>query len=199
LFLAFELSAKTWKLGFTMGQGQQPRERSMAARDRKRLLDEVVHATSRFGLCATAPVVSCDEAGRDGFWLHRCLQAHGITNQVVDSSASEGNRRQRRAKSDGVDVRQWLSMLMRYHHGERQAWRVGDVPSVAAEAQRHLHRALETLKQERARTTTRIQGWLSSQGVRLTSLSQWPEPLDALRLWDGSPLPSGLCRRGLRV
>jgi len=63
-----------------------------------------------------------------------------------------------------------LSMLMRYHHGERQVWRVVHVPSVAAEEQRHLHRDLATLKRERASTTTRIKGVLRSQGVRLTSL-----------------------------
>jgi transposase len=73
------------------------------------------------------------------------------------------------------------------------------VPAVEAEDQRHLHRDLETLKQERASTTTRLKGVLSSQGIRLTSLSKVPEQLEALRLWDGSPLPSGLRRRVLRV
>ena len=82
LFLAFELREKTWKLGFTTGHGQKPHERTMAARDLTRLLDEVAHAKSRFGLCAIAPMVSCDEAGREGFWPHRFLQAHGLTNQV---------------------------------------------------------------------------------------------------------------------
>jgi transposase len=70
---------------------------------------------------------------------------------------------------------------------------------VEAEDQRHLHRDLETLKQERASTTTRITGLLSTQGIRLTSLNTLPEQLDALRLWDGSPVPSGLRRRLLRV
>jgi transposase len=73
------------------------------------------------------------------------------------------------------------------------------VPSVEAAEQRHLHRDLGTLKQERASKTTRIKSLLSSQGVWLTSLSKLSERLDALRLWDGSPLPSGLRRRGLRV
>jgi transposase len=90
-------------------------------------------------------------------------------------------------------------MLMRSHHGERQVWRVVHVPSVEAEDQRHLHQDLEPLKQERASTTTRSKGLLRTQGVRLTSLSTLPTQLDALRLWDGSPLPSGLCRRVLRV
>jgi transposase len=199
LFVAFELSEKTWKLGFSLGHGHKPRERTMAARDRKRLLDEVVQAKSRFGLRETAPVVSCYEAGREGFWLHRFLQAQGITNHVVDSSSIEVNRRRRRAKSDALDVRKLLSMLMRYHHGERQVWRVVNVPSVEAEDQRHLHRDLETVKQERARTTNRIKGLLSSQGVRLASVNKLPEQLDALRLWDESPVPGGLRRRLLRV
>jgi transposase len=73
------------------------------------------------------------------------------------------------------------------------------VPSVEAEDQRHLHRGLETLKQERASTTTRLKGLLSSQGIRLTSLTNLPDHLDALRLWDGSPIPLGLRRRLLRV
>jgi transposase len=90
-------------------------------------------------------------------------------------------------------------MLIRYESGEREGWRVVHVPAVEAEDQRHLHRDLETLKQERASTTTRLQGLLSSQGIRLTSLSKLPEQLEALRLWDGSPLPSGLRRRVLRV
>jgi transposase len=199
LFVAFELSEKTWKLGFTTGHGQKPRERSIAARNQTRVLQEVAQAKRRFGLPETAPVVSCYEAGREGFWLHRFLQAQGITNHVVDSSSIEVNRRQRRAKSDGLDVRKLLSMVIRYEYGEREVWRVVRVPSVEAEDQRHLHRDLETLKQERASTTTRLKGLLSSQGIRLTSLSKLPEQLEALRLWDGSPLPSGLRRRVLRV
>jgi transposase len=199
LFMAFELSEKTWQLGCTTGHGQKPRERTVAARHQARLLQEIAQAKRRFGLPETAPVVSCYEAGREGFWLHRFLQAQGITHQVVDSSSIEVNRRKRRAKSDGLDVRKLVSMLMRYEQGERDVWRVVHVPAVEAEDGRHLHRDLETLKQERASTTTRLKGLLRSQGRRLTTLSKLPEQLDALRLWDGSELPSGLRRRLLRV
>jgi transposase len=128
------------------------------------LLQEIVQAKKRFGLPETAPVVSCYEAGREGFWLHCFWQAQGITNSVVDSSFIAVNRRRRRAKSDGLDVRKLVSMLIHYAHGERDVWRVVHVPSVEAEDQRHLHRDLETLKQERASTTTRIKSLLSSQG-----------------------------------
>jgi transposase len=199
LFVAFELSEKTWKLGFTTGPGQKPRERNVAARDHERVLDEIAQAKRRLGLPETASVVSCYEAGREGFWLHRFLEAHGITNHVVDSSAIEVSRRQRRAKSDGLDVRKLLSMLIRYHEGECQVWQVVHVPSVEAEDQRHLHRDVETLQQERGDTTRRIKGLLSSQGLRVKHMTRLPEQLDALRLWDGSPIPPGLRQRVLRV
>jgi hypothetical protein len=73
LFVAFELSEKTWKLGFTTGHGQKPRERTVTARQQERVLDEIAQAKRRLGLPETAPVVSCYEAGREGFWLHRFL------------------------------------------------------------------------------------------------------------------------------
>jgi transposase len=199
LFVAFELSEKTWKLGFTIGHGQKPRERTVSARQQERVLDEIARAKDRLGLPASAAVVRCYEAGREGFWLHRFLPGHGITNPVVDSSAIEVNRRRRRAKRDGLDVRKLLSLLIRYVYGERQVWQVVKVPAVEAEDHRHLHRDLETLKQERASTMTRIQGLLRSQGIRVTSLTKLPEQLEALRLWDGSPILPGRRRRVLRV
>src|SRR5215468_4806521 len=198
-FFSFGPSGKTWKIGFTTGPGQKPRERTVPARQQERVLDEIAQAKHRLGLPASAAVVSCYEAGREGFWLHRFLQGHGITNHVVDSSSIEINRRRRRAKSDGLDVRKLLSMLMRYEQGERQVWQVVKVPSVEAEDQRHLHRDLETLKQERASTTARLHGLLSSQGLRVTSRTKLPEQLDAMRLWDSSLLPPGLRQRVLRV
>src|SRR5947208_13606616 len=142
LFVAFELSEKTWKLGFTTGHGQKPRERTVPARQQERVLDEIAQAKRRLGLPESAAVVSCYEAGREGFWLHRFLQAHGITNHVVDSSAIAVSRRQRRATSDGLDVRKLLSMLIRSHEGERQVWQVVHGPSVEADDQRHLQQVL---------------------------------------------------------
>src|SRR2546430_10792220 len=104
-----------------------------------------------------------------------------------------------RSKSDGLDVRRCVSMLHRYVYGGRRVWQGVKVPWVEAGDHRLLHRDLEPLKQERASTMTRIQGLLSSQGIRVTSLTRLPEQLEALRLWDGSPIPPGLRRRVLRV
>src|SRR4030042_7094353 len=104
LYLAFELGWKQWKLGFSPGLGQRPRIRTIAAGDLGTLEDEIQQARKRFGLPEQAPVRSCYEAGRDGFWLHRYLSQNGVENQVVDSASIEVNRRAKRAKTDRMDT-----------------------------------------------------------------------------------------------
>jgi transposase len=158
LCVAVALRAQTWKLGCTTGHGQQPRERTGTARHQERVLDEIAHATRRVGWAETAPVVSGDAAGREGCWRHRFVQAHGITHPVVDASALEVKRRQRRAKSEGGDVRTWRRMGMRSAQGERHGWQVVKVPAVEAAEHRPRHRDVATLQQERASTTTRLPG-----------------------------------------
>src|SRR6266571_6192898 len=87
LFVAVELSEKTWKLGFTTGHGQKPRERPVTARHHEHVLNEIAQAKRRLGLPDTAPVVRCYEAGRDGCGLQRFLQGHGIKTPGVDAAA----------------------------------------------------------------------------------------------------------------
>lgn len=192
LYLAFELGIDEWKLGFTTDVGAKPRVRAMPARDRERLAREIVEAKQWFGLNAAVSVRSCYEAGRDGFWLHRHLTSVGIENAVVDSSSIEVNRRLRRAKSDGLDVRKLLAMLLRHHAGERGVWSIVRVPTIEQEDRRQLHRELRTLKKERTRVTNRIKGLLANQGIRLPKQTDLAAALDTLRLWDGSPLPDAL-------
>ena len=121
----------------------------------------------RWGLSLEAPVISCYEAGRDGFWLHRYLVAHGITNHVVDSSSIEVNRRARRAKTDRLDLGGLLSLLARFVQGDRRVWRVVRVPSVRDEDARHLPRTWETLTKDRTRLINRMKGLLMTQGVQV--------------------------------
>ena len=99
-------------------------------------------AKARFGLPDDAPVVSCYEAGRDGFWLHRYPRPPRHHNRVVDSASIEVNRRQRRAKSDALDVAKLLTMLIRYHDGESKVWSVVRIPTVEDEDRRQPHREL---------------------------------------------------------
>ena len=132
LYLAFELGSTTWTLGFTHAPAQRPRVRVIAAGDLQALEQEMLTAKARFGVPLEAQVRSCYEAGRDGFWLHRWLLAHGVANVVVDSSSIEVNRKARRAKTDRLDVRKLLALLVRWTAGERKAWSVVHVPSAAA-------------------------------------------------------------------
>jgi transposase len=197
LFLACELGVTTWKLGFTTGAAQRPRERTMPAGALQVLLEEMARAKQRFGLPNDTHVVSCYEAGRDGFWLHRWLEAQGVENCVVDSSSIEVNRRQRRAQTDRLDALKRLTMLLRHVAGETRVWSLVRVPSVGEADRRHRHRALATAKRERTRAINRIQGRLASQGLGMPPRRDFPPPLASLRLWDGSPLPPGLrLRRG---
>jgi len=192
LYLAFELGQARWKLGFTTGLGQRPRERTIGARDLGRVAEEILRAKLRFALPPEVGVVSCYEAGREGFWLHRALVAQGITSHVVDSASIEVNRRQRRAKSDRLDVGKLLFQLVRYRAGERKVWSVVHPPTAAEEDRRQMHRELLTLKRDRARVTNRIKGLLANQGVAMEVTGDFLRLLDEVRLWDGSRLPAGL-------
>ena len=193
LYLAFELSNTTWKLGFSTGLGQRVRERNIPAGNVKKLRAEISAAKKRFELSDVSKVKSCYEAGRDGFWLHRYLCSQGAENLIVDSSSIEVNRRARRAKSDRLDVQKLASMLIRYHTGERKVWSVVRVPSVEEEDRRQLHRELKGLKKERTRAINRIRGLLANQGVRIrSSRPKSMEWLERIRLWDGSTLAEGL-------
>jgi transposase len=195
LLLAFELSQRTWKLGFTTGQAQRPRLREIPAGAVDRLLEEVRQAKVRFGLPADAPVISCYEAGREGFWIHRWAVAQGWTNSVVDSSSIPVDRRGRRAKTDRLDLAGLLQLLLRVLHGEARVWHVVRVPSEAEEDARHLHRWRETLQQERTRLINRLRGLLTTQGVVVPVRRDFLERVAAVRRWDGTPLPPGLLQR----
>jgi transposase len=145
-------------------------------------------------------ILSCYEAGRDGFWLHRYLLSCGIENVVVDSSSIEVNRRKRRMKTDRVDARKLLGMLMRYHGGERKLWSVVRAPGVEAEDGRQLNRELEALNKERTMHRGRIRGLLIQQGLEVSnpSAKRFLQELAVLRTWEGKQIPEDLKERVVR-
>src|ERR1700676_2360656 len=198
LYLAFELGWSEWKLAFTTGFGQAARLRSLGARNLAGLQEEIAAAKKRFGLPADAPVRSCYEAGRDGFWLHRYLTEHGIANLIVDSASIEVNRRQRRVKNDRLDAEKLARMLMRYHNGETKVWGIVRVPGVVDEDQRQLHRDLLELKAERTQHVNRIEGLLASVGLAATVDAKFPERLPQWKIWNGTAVPASLQQRLLR-
>ncbi len=195
LHLALDLGNTTWKLAFATTIAHAPRLRTMPARALAQLADELAAAKRRFGLPADAPVVSCYEAGRDGFWVHRALTALGVTNHVVDSASIQQNRRKRRAKSDRLDATALVKLLVRHQGGEHGMWSVCRVPSVAEEDRRHLHRELFTLTRERTRQVNRIKGLLALHGVMLPRLRGLPATPPLLVGWNGAPLPAALTSR----
>ena len=198
LYLSLELGWDSWKLAFTTGPGPAPRRREISARDVAGLAKEIAEAKRRLRLPADGRVLSCYEAGRDGFWLHRWLLAQGVQNVVVDSASIEVNRRQRRAKSDRLDAAKLLSMLVRYAGGETKLWSVVQVPTAEQEDARQLHRELMTLQQEATQHINRLKSLLAACGLALEIDGHFPQKLKQLRQWDGTPLPAALQQRLLR-
>jgi transposase len=162
------------------------------------VLDEIKRAKQRFRLSEDTSVVSCYEAGRDGFWLHRFLVHHQIQSLVVDSSSIEVNRRRRRAKSDRLDAMQLLTQLIRWHNGEKKLWKIVHVPTVTNEDDRQLHRELIELKKEGTALVNRIKSLLATFGLGVHVNGLLPERLETLRQWDGTTLPPALKGRILR-
>lgn len=195
LRLAFELGATKWLLGLSTGVTVRTRRREVPARDTARVVRELGDAKKAWGLPADAAVHSCYEAGREGFWLHRWLETQGVANRVVDSSSIEVPRRQRRAKSDRIDVEALLRLLDRALRGEPKVWSVVRVPSIAAEDARQLERELQTVLADRTRTRNRIRGLLAAQGVAHSITRQLVTVLPTLRTGTGELLPPGLRSR----
>jgi len=165
LYVAFELGDRSWKLSLG-DRVRSPSRCTVAAGDTAAVFTAISKAKARCHLATDAPVRSCYEAGRDGFWLHRCLEAHQITNLVVDSASIEVNRRRRRAKTDRLDSDKLLSMLMRYYGGERRAWAVARIPTPEQEDERRVHRELDRLRQERTAHSNRIRSLLVLHNLR---------------------------------
>src|SRR5258705_2839073 len=198
LYVAFELGAKSWKLGMTSGFGVAPWVKSVAAGDWVAIRRLLARARERWGLPATARVTSCYEAGRDGFWIHRALQRDGIANRVVDSASIEVNRRARRAKTDRLDAAKLVAMLVRVVLGERGVWREVHVPSVRDEAARHASRERTQLVQDRTRVVNQIRSWLATCGTKLPARRRG-EGWIAVADWAGARLPPEIQARIARA
>jgi transposase len=188
LYVAFELGKKDWQLAMTSGFGVAPWLRRVASGDWRGVEQALVQGRRRLGLLAGAPVVSCYEAGRDGFWIHRALAARSICNRVVDSASIEVNRRARRAKTDRLDALKLVTMLVRVCCGEKKVWSEVQVPSLAAEAARQVSRERTVLTQEQTRLTNQMRGWLATWGAALPR-RRTPAWWTTVRDWAEAPLP----------
>jgi transposase len=190
LYMAMELSSRTWKLGFSTGAGKI-RIRDVGAGQIGEVLKEIAISKEKLRVDPGAPVVACFEAGRDGHWLYRWLISAGVKALEIDSSSIEKARHGRGVKTDRVDVEKLLDLLMRYHTGYRQAFRVVHVPSEEAEDVRRLHRERDRLVKERTRLKNQMRSHLVTVGQPELTLSRrkFEEWLEALNDGVGKPLP----------
>ena len=199
LVVALELSVKSWKIASApLSDPARPRLTGVQARDVSGLLDEIERARVRYGLDPETQVVTCYEAGRDGFWLDRALAAHRVENLVVDAGSIEVAKRGPGAKTDRLDARRLHGKLVRHLSGDR-VWSVVRVPSEATEDDRRVHRELGQVKGERTRLRNRAWAELALEGVRPQHLQSALRNVESLRRWDGRPLPRGMVSKLVRL
>ena len=191
LYMALELSNRTWRLGFS--NGTKMRQKSVEARALERVVEEIALAKHKLGLEPGARVVACYEAGRDGHWICRWLRTLGVEVLVMDSSSIERAQGRKHVKTDGLDVTRLLDLLMRYCAGFRRSFRVVRVPDEAAEAGLRLHREDAYLVKARGRVVNRIRSLLATQGLVDVPLGRgfvaW---VKAVQLWNGAGLSAEL-------
>ena len=202
LFAALELSLSRWVVVASAPGESKVSRHTLPACDGPALLallEELRRRAERRSGRAVA-VVTIQEAGRDGFWLHRLLEAHGVRSQVVDPASVAVSRRSRRAKTDRIDAEGLLRALMAFARGERQVCSMLRPPTREAEDARRLTREREALLAERIRHTNRIKALLATQGV-FGFEPTWQARrarLDELRTPEGQKLPPHLTAEILR-
>jgi transposase len=196
LFIALELSRKSWLVATSAPGEEKVSKRTVAAGDGRGLLDLLKglreKAERRIGQPVTVVVIQ--EAGLDGFWLHRLLEANGIGSRVVDPASIAVDRRNRRRKTDAIDADGLLRTLMAWSRGERRVCSMVQPPTPEEEDRRRLSREREALLKERIQHTNRIKGLLATQGIADFEPLR-PDHrarLDGQMTGDGRPLPPRL-------
>ncbi|MCK1734580.1 IS110 family transposase [Bradyrhizobium sp. 138] len=196
IFVAIELSQKTWLVTLHSPDRDRISRHKIEGGDHAGLLAlfEKIKARAAEKLGSPPRVVSCYEAGYDGFWLHRLLQAAGIANFVFDPASIAVEQRSRRAKTDRIDGELMLRTLMAYLRGEPRVVRIVRVPTVAEEDTRRGSRERDRLIKEQTAHGNRIKALLRLLGVAVGNPRRrdWLTFLEQQRDWQGQPLPPHL-------
>src|SRR5712671_4997349 len=188
VYVAVELSVSSWLVAARSAGAEKSRLHRIQGGDTTTLLALIAKLRSRASteLGRAVDVACCFEAGRDGFWLHRLLMAHGIAAYVLEPTSILVNRRARRAKTDRLDAEGMLRVLAAWLAGDRQVCSMVRVPTPEEEDAKRPHREREHLVQE-----NRIEALLFTQGIRKRpSLRSWERDVAELRTGDGRALPS---------
>ena len=193
IFVSIELSQKGWLVTLHSPDKDRMSRHKVDAGDRAGLLSVIGRVRDRAArVLGTAPsVTSCYEAGYDGFWLHRFLQAHGIESYVFDPASIAVEQRSRRAKSDRIDGEQLLRTLMAYLRGEPRVVRIVRVPSPDQEDARRASRERDRLVKEQTGHTNRVKSLLQLHGFAVGNPRRrdWLKWLAEQRDWQGRPVP----------
>src|SRR5437879_6902052 len=193
IFVAIELSQKSWLVTLHSPDKGKMSRHKLEGGDHAALLALIGQVRQRAGraLGAVPAVVSCYEAGYDGFWLHRLLLAAGNTNYVFDPASIAVDQRARRVKTDRIDGEKMLRTLMAYLRGEPQVVRIVRVPAPEQEDARRASRERDRLTKEQTAHTTRIKALLRLLGMAGGNPRRhdWRTWLVKQRDWQGQAVP----------
>jgi transposase len=197
IFVSLELSQKTWlTTSLSPGSGERMSKHSVPAGDLVGLLARFTQLQDKAAARAGRryPIIVIQEAGLDGFWIHRALQAEGIESHVVDAASIATSRRRRRAKTDKIDGEALIRALLAYKRGEPRVCAMLKAPTPEEEDRRRLCRERKVLIIERTGHVNRIKGLLFSQGITGYEPIRRDrrERLDELQTGDGRQLPPHL-------
>ena len=197
IFVSLELSQSKWLItSLSPGNGARMSQCTLVAGDvaglLKRLHDLRRQARDRVGM--EFPVITIQEAGLDGFWVHRVLMSEGIESHVVDPASVAVSRRRRRAKTDKIDGEALVRTLLAYKRGEPRVCAMVVAPTPDDEDARRLVRERRSLVRERIGHVNRIKGLLYCQGIKGYEPVRRDrrERLESLTTGDGRPLPMHL-------
>lgn len=197
IFVSIELSRSTWLVtSLSPGAGQKMSKHSVRAGDLAGLLERFadLRGKARHRTGQDFHIISIQEAGLDGFWIHRVLQDEGVESYVVDPASIATSRRRRRAKTDKIDGEALVRALLAYKRGEPRVCAMITVPSVEEEDRRRINRERKVLVGERVRHINRIKGLLFGQGITGYEPIRRDrrERLDELRTGDGREISCNL-------
>lgn len=197
IFVSLELSRSIWLItSLSPGVGEKLSKHSIPAGDVGALLARFAllrqKAAARTG--REFPMIVIQEAGLDGFWIHRVLESEGVESHVVDAASILTSRRRRQAKTDRIDGETLVRTLLAYKRGEPRVCSMVCVPTSDEEDRRRICRERKTLLTERIGHTNRIKGLLSAQGIFDYNplVRDRRTRLEALQTGDGRPLPDRL-------
>jgi transposase len=168
IFVSLELSRSTWIItSLAPGGGEKMSKHSVPSGDIAALLARLsqLQEKARARTGRVFPIIVIQEAGLDGFWIHRVLQSEGIESHVVDPASIATSRRRRRAKTDKIDGEAQVRALLAYKRGEPRVCAMVQAPTPQEEDRRRISRERETLTAERVRHVNRIKGLLFAQGI----------------------------------